>query len=340
MIYPYSEDYAKKYNLPYEKKDFLNLGQVLNDLGLGDLFKKYTGSGLTTAEQEANAFSHNEAQLAYEREVAADSTKHQREVQDLIAAGINPMLAAGASGGSVHASPVSSVSPSSSGDLLGSVLSFVMQSKNLGIQRMVAEADVKLKEAEANNLNQRTAGQEIQNWIQEHTKELQVESARLDNLLKEKKIELSQEDINKAKEQTKLIVEQQKTEAAKQGALLAESVLKNAQAEQIVQLLPYQKALISAQTENQKAAAALAWAHEAYQRGLIENGYLDSFCREAFASANQAESEAAIAGVKAAIQSGDYSHSAMGYVPVISECATGLSNAFGVIGNVFHGLLK
>lgn len=291
-------------------------------------------------QQREYELNEESAKAAYERELQADSTKYQRQVKDLQAAGLNPMLAVSQSAGAVHSSPGGTSSPS--GPMVSAPnLSGLMDALELNLRRREVEADVKLKEAQANNLNERTAGQEIQNWIQEHTKELQVEAARLENLLKEKKIELSQEDINKAKEQTKLIVEQQKTEAAKQGALLAESVLKNAQASQIVQLLPYQKALMSAQTENQRAAAALAWAHEAYQRGLIDNGYLDSFCREAFASANQAESEAAVAGFKAAINAGDYSHSgALTRVPVVSQVVTGIAAGLDVLGNVFHGIIK
>lgn len=314
---------------------------------LGSWGRSQIGSGLTGAQMEANQFSHQEAQLAYERTLQADSFKHQREVADLQAAGLNPMLATGMSGGSIQSSPASGVSPSSPGMNLGDLLGAALRSRELGIQSKVADSEVAVNEAREDELlasaaekRSRTVGQDIQNWIQDKTKELQVESARLENDYKEGKIRVTDEQVNEVREKVKLLVKQQDTEAARAGALLAQEVLSHAQASQIIELLPYQKALMSAQTENQKAAAALAWAHEAYQRGLIDNGYLDSFCRQAVASADKLESESTIAGVKAAIQSGDYSHSGIGYVPVISEAVTGIANAFGVIGNVFSGVLK
>lgn len=55
--------------------------------------------------QRARDFSALESQLAYERELEADSTKYQRQVADLRAAGLNPMMAVSGGAGSVHASP-------------------------------------------------------------------------------------------------------------------------------------------------------------------------------------------------------------------------------------------
>lgn len=328
---------------------FKNLGDLLLtpfkaiESGFGALFNanqsRLAHERSMDQMQRQHELNEASAQAAYDREIAADSTKYQRQVSDLQAAGLNPMLAVGQSAGAVHSSPATTSAGSgaqASMPNLGSILDAV----RVQTERKIADADIKLKEAQARNLESKTTGQEIQNWISEHTKDLQVEAARLENELKSGKITLTKEQVSECREKINLLVKQQDTESARAGALLAEAVYKNAQADQIVQLLPYQKALMSAQTANQKAAAALAWAHEAYQRGLLDNGYLDSFCREAVASANEAESSAAVAGVKAAIQSGDYSHSAIGYVPVISEAITGLSNAFGVIGSVFHGVLK
>lgn len=68
----------------------------------------------TTAEREAaQEYNSSEAVKAYERELAADSTKYQRLVSDLRAAGINPMVAF--SSGSASASGVSSSGGTSSG---------------------------------------------------------------------------------------------------------------------------------------------------------------------------------------------------------------------------------
>lgn len=322
----------------------LNLGDLINPgigavSGLGGMAFNANQSRLAFERSQyllnrEHELNEQSAQAAYERELQADSSKYQRQTADLLAAGLNPMLAVGQSAGAVHSSAASASAPSgpmSSAPNLGGILEGIQ----LNIQKRVADADIALKEAQARNLESKTAGQQIENWIQEHTKELQVESAALENDLKKGDIALNTEKISKMREEVGLLIRQQKSEEARAGVLLVEQVLKSAQAEQIVALLPYQKALMSAQASNEKAAAALAWAHEVYQRGLIDNGYLDSFCRQAVADANTAESQSAIAGVKAAVQSGDYSHSSIGYVPVISEAVTGISQAFGVVGQVF-----
>lgn len=114
---------------------------------LSSWLNKKTGAALTGAEREANAFNAEQSQLAFERELSADSTRYQRSVADMQAAGLNPMLAAsGSIGGSVNASPASSVSPVA--ENLGSLLSFAAQMKSLSIQNKLADAEIANKNAD------------------------------------------------------------------------------------------------------------------------------------------------------------------------------------------------
>lgn len=68
----------------------------------------------------AQNFNAEQSALAYERSLKADSTKYQRAVEDLKAAGLNPMLATGG----VSASGVSSPSASSAAASVGQAQSY------------------------------------------------------------------------------------------------------------------------------------------------------------------------------------------------------------------------
>ena len=98
-----------------------------NDVG-DAVINKATGSALTPAEKEANAFSADEAQKARDWEEYMSSTSYQRQVVDMQKAGINPALAMGgsASGASTPSSPApSSVAPNS-GMNMSDLMSLIM----------------------------------------------------------------------------------------------------------------------------------------------------------------------------------------------------------------------
>lgn len=143
-------------------REYKNSGELSNILS--SLQGRYTGSNLTGAEIAANEFNASEAEKArqfsseeaekarnFELEMA--NTAKQRQVQDYVAAGINPMFAAGQSVSLPSASnaaslQAASVSPSSAAFNLPGLISSLSQ---LGVNRAQAKdlnASAKLKEAQ------------------------------------------------------------------------------------------------------------------------------------------------------------------------------------------------
>lgn len=252
---------------------------------------------LTGAQREANQFSHDEAQLAYERALQADSTKYQRQVRDMAAAGLNPMLAAGSGAGSVQSSAAAGVQPSG-GDVSGS-LGFLLQNKLIEAQIENIKADTGKKESE-------TTGLDIQNRINTATEEAQVEAKRLENTLTRERVRQIDAQIDSISADIAKKIAETKNEEERNGLIVAQRLLANAQARQITELLPYQKQLTEAQTTEAKNAALLSAAHAAYQNGLLSSGYLDAFVKSAKAEANTAESESLLADIKQGIRTGNF----------------------------------
>lgn len=126
--------------------------------GLGNIWNRYTGSGLTTAEQQTNQFNAEQAQEQRNWEERMRETSFQTQVADMQKAGINPALMYGGTGSSGASVPsgaaASGVTPSSGGigDLLGSIMDMAL----LGAQIRNINADTREKSANA-------AGQEITN---------------------------------------------------------------------------------------------------------------------------------------------------------------------------------
>lgn len=135
--------------------------------GLSSIGTRLTGSRLTGAEREANAFSAQQAQLARDYETQMSNTSYQRGVADMQAAGVNPalMYGQGAAGASTPSSPSpSSVNPADSEGPMG-ILNLIMSLKtwqqdikHKSLENDLLESEIKNKdkdtEVKSNTINQ------------------------------------------------------------------------------------------------------------------------------------------------------------------------------------------
>lgn len=142
---------------PNDKSTWRELFDKAKGSNLG---RKLTGSALTDAELQANAFNAQQAQIQRDFEERLSNTAFQRGVVDMKKAGVNPALAMspGASGASVPSgSAASSVSPGSVG--MPFSLSELIQIATLPLQMKKMKADIK-------QTNVQTAGEELKNQYQ------------------------------------------------------------------------------------------------------------------------------------------------------------------------------
>lgn len=272
--------------------------------------------------EKARAFNSNEAKLAYERSLEADSTKYQRTVADMASAGVNPMMAVSNGAGSSVAAPAAT-GPAASGASvnLGNLVSALAAKKQALIQEKVANADIAVKQSQKENIDadtnlkkqsesessSRQRGIDLDNMIKEYTQQERVESVKLDNDLKKANRDLIYGKLDEAIANMQLRIKEAATEEERRLLVIAERNLKSATAWQIYQLTPSLKALNEAKTQEAKGAAAASFAHAAYEQGLIDNGYIDAVVKKAKAEAGSAVDRELIDDIQAAIRTGDWS---------------------------------
>lgn len=128
----------------------------LGNSQLDSLLNSYTGAHLTGAQQEANLFNAEEAQKQRDFEQQMSNTAYQRQVADLQAAGINPIMAA-SNGVSLPSSvAASSVSPGAATFQMGDLLNLVQLKEMLPLQKAALKAEVANTEAQTSKTQAET----------------------------------------------------------------------------------------------------------------------------------------------------------------------------------------
>lgn len=258
--------------------------------------------------REQNIFNKYEAQRAREWNQQMDSTKYQRTVADMQAAGVNPALAM--QGGvttqaSSNATAQAANIPAPQLDL-SQVAQLALQEKQLRIQE-------KLVNAQARKANAEAGLSEIDQQYRASYNEILQSGMKLSNSLTAQNIEQVRANIGKIDQEVELLKKQAKTEEEKAALTLAQRYvqesLKNKTDQEIrnmVTLLPFQQALMSAQTDAAKASAAASFAEAAYKQGLLDSGYIDGMVREFNANASKAEQESLAREIENNLKTGNW----------------------------------
>lgn len=258
--------------------------------------------------REQNIFNKYEAQRAREWNQQMDSTKYQRTVADMQAAGVNPALAM--QGGvttqaSSNATAQAANVPAPQLDL-SQVAQLALQEKQLRIQE-------KLVDAQARKANAEAGLSEIDQQYRASYNEILQNGMKLSNGLTAQNIEQVRANIGKIDQEVELLKKQAKTEEEKAALTLAQRYvqesLKNKTDQEIrnmVALLPFQQALMSAQTDAAKASAAASFAEAAYKHGLLDSGYIDGMVREFNANASRSEQESLAREIENNLKTGNW----------------------------------
>lgn len=236
--------------------------------------------------REQNIFNKYEAQRAREWNQQMDSTKYQRTVADMQAAGVNPALAM-QGGVTTQAASNATASAANVGPAqidLSQVAQLAMQSKQLQIQDKLADAEIRVKNADA-DLKEKDAN------VRDDYNNLMMKGMKISNDLNESQIDQIRANIGKIGEEVELLKKQAATEEERKLLTIAETSLRKAmerktdqEIKNMVAILPFQQALMSAQTEQAKANAAAQLVHAAYEQGLIDSGYIYELTQNLYSS--------------------------------------------------------
>lgn len=272
---------------------------------LGNYLSKMTGSRLTDAEREANEWNEMQVLSAWNRQMEADNTKYQRQVQDMQAAGLNPMLATGQAAHVPTAAVASSVSPSAAAFNFGDLINLI----KLGSEIKNINADTASKSANAAKASEEAKGTAIENNFKEESLRLQNEALEISNSLTRVQVSKVNKELDDIDASIQLKIKQADTEEEKKSLANAQALLARMNAKQAAEMLPYMKAYYQAQTDGAKHAAALAAAECMYKNGLIALGYIDSLADEAYGKARSAKAKADVDEVKAGFRTGNFGES-------------------------------
>lgn len=258
--------------------------------------------------REQNLFNKYEAVRAREWSEQMDSSKYQRTVADMQSAGVNPALAmqGGVSTQAASNSAASAANVAPAQIDLSSVAQLAMQARQLDIQEKVADA-------QSRKLNADAKLSEIDSNYRDTYNKLLTDGMDKSNSLTEANINAVRANIGKINEEVELLKKQAKTEEERALLTAAQTAVQNAlknktdqEIRNMVALLPFQQALMAAQTDSAKAQAAAAFAEAAYKNGLIDSGYIDAMVRNSNVSADEAEARKISIQIQSNLKTGNW----------------------------------
>lgn len=306
--------FGDKQSLNWIQRTINNIGNSFNSA-----LAKYTGSELTSADREANAFNASEAEKAREHDIFMATHKYEFENQSMEAAGVNPALVYG--GGNLvqtHATgaAASSVAPSNAGigdlaQMFMSIARLPQELKNLKAQYDLSKSEKDLNEAnarkaavDAENLQEQTRGAKISNDFMEQTFELRKEAYSLANDLSRADKEKIYAQKDEALANAAKAREGAKTEQSQQVLNQATTCLRYMEAYDIQIMQPYKIMQAKAQTAAENAYATLLGTQEAIQRGIYTEDYIKSIHETAEFNALSAEAKAKVNELLAKVRTG------------------------------------
>lgn len=273
---------------------------------------RYLGTSLTDADREANAFTANEAQKTRDWETEMSNTAYQRQVVDMLQAGVNPALMYGGSGAGGASTPsgvsASSVSPQHS-DMLPALFQFLLGKKKLGqdyelqdrelgirkyeaeTRRLEVQSNIKRNNAYIANLAEVTRGLGISNDIAEGTKEIKILQAKSDLDLTDAQINQVNQGIEESSWRCNLLISQASETEARAALEWTESRLKELDINDKTIYLLYADKLYQAKSKEAYYDAEDAALKYAYDKKLFSSHAADLALKVLAGQASVAYSE-------------------------------------------------
>lgn len=197
------------------------IGTVMSLFGpntaVGSIGRAMTGSGLTGAQNEQNAFNASQAEITRMWQEKMQGSQYQRSVQDMLKAGLNPALMYGSSAGPASMPSGVTASGNSITPDVSSLINMMMARKNMDL----IDSQITKNEADANKANTEAEGQDITNSYLDSTIQAQLA--------------LYGANYNEINAQIDLLEQKLKTEKAQTNLIKAGISLKNAEVALTVQ---------------------------------------------------------------------------------------------------------
>lgn len=260
---------------------------------VSNLFAKWTGSGLTSSQEEQNAFARSERlesqrfsqqmaedQWARETEFYEKNQSISAQLQQMKDFGVNPysLGSGGVNAGSSpsvaapHSSPASSIPVGSSGSL-SEIFSAVMQAKDFSIRKAKSDAEANYYNALAEEARTRTPWIDKINskTLDKMISEIGVNEQKVNEMIQNIKESNSRIDVNNST----IMVNGKRIELmGSQEALNAsQEFLNKVNAQQVEVLLPFVKKIYEANSERAVYDAEMSMLKTMVEHGLIADGY-------------------------------------------------------------------